>query len=223
MAFFAMRHVDSLATPAVLKWGTQDFEATDPEFNAAIHDQVPLRTDVSEVPGVPTRYHRAVIVPPDVTLHTLEEMNQTEKDDVDAVLGIQFRSLFSFADGRVQIDVGDQDPVIITSVCFLPSRLLGDPSIARVLVALAYNSDTTLECEVIAEHAAGPTVVLPQTILSASGGVFVRAEIAPSRFIPTDDELIEFIVRAQKTAGGAPAQIRSVTLSFIEDTGGGGG
>ena len=222
MAVFAMRHVDSLVTPAVLKWGTQDFESTDPEFNPAIHDQVPLRSDVAEVPGVPTRYHRAVIVSPDVTLHTLEEMNQTEKDEVDAVLGIQFRSLFAFADGRPLFAL-HTELVIVTSACFLPSRLLGDPSIARVLVAFSYNSDTTLLCEVMAEHDAGPTVVLPQTILSASGGVFVRAQVAPSRFIPTDEELIEFTLRVRKTASGVPAEIRSATLSFIEDVQGGGG
>lgn len=218
MPYFAMRHVDSLPTPSVVRWGTQDFEATDPTFDPMIHDQVPLRSDVSEVEGVPTRHHTTQIVPPDVTNHTLVEMLQAEKDAVDGVIEPRFKSFLEYAVSPGEIVLTQNSYQVLGSVCVNLRRFLNDPGILRATVSFTYIADGQIRFRFRAQGNAGEIDLGGGTNFPAAVA-FDRVRTNRSQPLPSNNGVLEYQVQArvQPAGGGTTSTIRGITLHMIEE------
>lgn len=213
---FAMRLTDGLAVPSVIQWGAVDFAAVDPAFDPLIHDQVPLRTDVAEVPGVPTRYHRAVIVAPDVVDYTLQEMSQAEKDAVDLVVEAPFSSILDFSLSSGELIVTSTAYVSVGSVCLNLTKLIADPALLNLAAAFAYTSTGTLELRFHAETNGGAINLQGARTFPASVA-FDRVRTGVSDPMPVTNEIIEYALLARVGAVGDTATVRSLTMAFIQE------
>ena len=217
MAYNAMRRIDGLTTPAVLRWGAQDF-TTDADFDVALHDQVPLRSDVAQTAGMHTRHHTTSIVPPDTILHSLQPMIEGERDDVDAMIESMFVSVLEFA-------VAPQEQILtassyqnVGSACINLTRIIANPAALKMEANFAYSSDGDIRFRLRAFGDAGDIDLgggknFP---LSAS---FDRVRTQRSAPLPTNNGVLEYIVEArlQPSGSATTCSIRGLVLTFMKE------
>lgn len=217
MSYNAMRLADGLTVPSVVRWGAQDFTG-DADFNGAIHDQVPLRSDVGEAAGVFTRHHKTAIVAPDVTLHTLQEMTQGEKDAVDALIESQFTSVLEFA-------IAPQAQILTTSsyqnvgsICANLTRVISDPSTLKMEANFAYTSDGDVRFRLRAFGNAGD-IDLGGGKNFVAATEFDRVRTTRSDPLPTNNGVLEYIVQARLQPAGlaTTCTIRGLMLIMLRE------